>query len=190
MPLPQYRDILVTLTFTQVVKISLSLTKIIKIKFMRAFLILVVEKFSSSKHSVFLIFLLIPNFCQSVCLKQDYFPWLFSTVVYVYLIPFKPLYPMQLNWTFWITVKQIENIIYLTPIGWLIERQSIWQATRLKTGFQFPTRAKGFVTKCIVSRTTAGPPSSGHVVKDGRNIKLTTCLQRLFKTRNSWRFVS
>jgi hypothetical protein len=173
MPFSQYRDILVTLTFTQVVKIFLSLTKIIKIKFMRAFPILVVETFSSSKHSIFLTFLIMPTFCQSVCLNQDYFPWLVSTVVYVFLIPFKPLYPTQWNWTFWITVKQIENIIHLTPIRWLMERQSIiWQATRFKTGFQFPTRAKGFVTNCIVSRPTAGPPSSGHMVRDGRNIKL------------------
>jgi len=174
MPLPQRRDILATLTFTQVVKIFLPLTKIIKIKFMGAFLILVIEKISSIK--------------SYACLKQDYFPWHFSTVFYVFLILFKRFYPVQWNWIFWITVKQTENITHLTPIGWLMERQSIiWQATRLKTGFQFPTWAKGFVIKCIISRTTAGTPSSGHVVKDGRNMKLPTRLQLPFKTRNTWR---
>jgi len=73
MPLAQRRDILATLTFAQVVKIVLPLTKIIKIKFMGAFLILVIEKFSSREHSTFLTFLLIPAFCKIVCLKQDYF---------------------------------------------------------------------------------------------------------------------
>ena len=141
MPLAQRRDILATLTFTQVVKLFLPLSKIIKIKFMGAFLILAIEKFSSREHSTFLTFLLIPTFCKIVCLKQDYFPWHISTVFYVFLIPFKRLYPMHWNWIFWITVKQTENIMHLTPIGWLMECQSIiWQATRLKTGFQFPTR--------------------------------------------------
>lgn len=158
---------------------------------MGAFLIIVIEKFSSLEHSIFLTFPLILNFCKSVCRKQDYFPGTFSIVFYVFLIPFIRLYPMQWNWIFWITVKRIENIMHHTPIGWLMESQSIiWQPTRLKTGFHFLTRAKGFVIKCIVSRTTAGLLSSGHVVKDGRNIKLTARLQLPFKTINSWKFVS
>jgi len=41
---------------------------------MEAFPTLVVETFSSRKHSIFLTFLLMSTFCQSVCLKQDYFP--------------------------------------------------------------------------------------------------------------------
>lgn len=169
----------------------LSLKKIIKIKFFGTFLILVMANFSSCEHSIFLTFLLIPTFCKSICLKHYYFPWHLSAVFYVFLIPFKRLYPMQWNWIFCITVKQIENIMHLPPIGWLMERQSIkWQATRWKTGFQFPTRAQGFVIKCIVHRTTAGPPSSGHVVKDGHIIKRTTLLQLPFKTRNSRSFVS
>jgi len=74
MPLLESRDIPATLTFTQVVKIILPLTKIIKIKFMGAFLILVIIKFSSCEHSIFLTFLLIPTFCKSVRLEEDYFP--------------------------------------------------------------------------------------------------------------------
>lgn len=189
-PLPQRRDILATLTFTHVAKIFVPLAEIIKIKPIGAFLTLN-EHFSSREHSIFPTFLLIPSFSKSICLKQDYFPWLLCTVFCVFLIPFKLLYPTQWNWIFWITVKQIENIMHLTRIGWIMERQSkIRQATRWKTGFQFPTWAKGFVIKCIVCRTTVGPPSSGHVVKDGRIITLTIRLQLPFKTGNSWSFDS
>jgi hypothetical protein len=37
---------------------------------MEAFLILVIEKFSSLEYSIFLTFLLIPTFCKSVYLKK------------------------------------------------------------------------------------------------------------------------
>jgi hypothetical protein len=166
------------------------MAKIIKIKLKGAFLILN-ENRSWRENSIFPTFRLISNFSKSIRLKQDYFPWLLSTVYCVFLIPFKLLYRMQWNWIFWITVKQIENIMHLTRIGSIMERQSIiWQATRWKIGFQFPAWAKGFVIKCIVCRTTASLPSSWHVVKDGRIIKLTTLQQLPFKTRNRWSFVS